>query len=129
MNFKHEKDRLMFHELHAALQLIVLDMNWYAVTNFGKSLTVTSTVSTPEEDKKLGRVSKSHFYKIAADLRARDLSKREQSELNDYINYKPEYREYHYLSMSGAKRLAFIHDSGEGIHYHVALHSQFAIKH
>jgi hypothetical protein len=129
MNFKHDKDRLMFHELHAVLQLIILDMNWYTVTNFGKSLTVTSTVSTPEEDRKLKRVSKAHQNKIAVDLRARDLSKREQAELNDYINYKPEYREYHYLSMSGVKRLAFIHNSGYGIHWHVSLHSSLAIKH
>jgi hypothetical protein len=128
MNFKHEKDKMLFHDVHFVLQLIILDMNWYAVTNFGKSLTITATISTPDEDKKLGRVSKAHQHKIAVDLRARDLTPTEQSELNDYINYKPNYRKYHYLSMSGAKRLAYIHNSGRGIHYHVALHSSFAIK-
>lgn len=129
MKFKHEKDRYMFHELHAVLQLIVLDMNWYAITNFGKSLTITSTVSTPEEDEKLNRVSKSHLHKIAVDLRARDFTKAERAELSDYINYKPEYRKYHYLSMSGTKRLTFVHDNSNGIHWHTALHSSLAIKH
>jgi len=128
MKFKHDRDKDMFHELHAVLQLIILDMNWYAVTNFGKSLTVTSTISTPEEDKNLGRVSKSHQHGIAVDLRARDFTEYEQRELTDYINYKSEYRKYHYLSMSGVKRLTFIHNNGNGIHWHTAIHSSFAIK-
>jgi hypothetical protein len=128
MNFKHEKDKMLFHDVHFVLQLIILDMNWYAVTNFGKTLTVTATISTPAQDKKLKRVSKSHQNAIAVDLRARDLTESEQTELTDYINYKPDYRKYHYLSMSGVKRLAFIHDSGAGLHFHTALHSSFAIK-
>jgi len=128
MKFKHEKDKLMFHELHAVLQLIVLDMNWYSVTNFGKPLTVTATISTPQEDAKLKRVSKAHQHSIACDLRSRDFTKAEQQELTDYINYKPDYREYHYLSMSGAKRLTLVHNNGNGSHWHTQIHSSFAIK-
>lgn len=128
MNFKHEKDKMLFFKLHPILQLIIMDMNWYSVVNFGIPLTVTATISTELEDKKLGRVSSSHQHGIACDIRARILSKEQQKELSNYINSNKKYVDYKYLSRSGKKRLAFVHDNGNGIHFHTQIHRKFAIK-
>ena len=128
MNFKHERDKMLFHEVHVVLQLIFADMNLYSFLNFNKQLVITDTVSTLSEDKRLGRVSSSHRQKRAIDISVKGISDKQVSELLDFINYKPEYREYHYLSNGGAYRLAYRHDSNNGDHIHLAIHSRFAIK-
>lgn len=125
MKFKDEKDMELFYKLHPVLQLIFMDMNFYSFVNFGKQLVITDTISTLEEDKKLGRKSLSHREFRALDISTNNLTDIEASEIRDYINYKPDYKEYHYLSNAGMYRLAFIHDSGNGEHFHVAIHSKY----
>jgi hypothetical protein len=128
MKFKHKKDERLFYSVHFALQLIIIDMNYFANTRFGKSLIITDTISTIEDDKRLGRVSASHVEKRAVDVSVRNLDEHEILQIHNYINSKPEYKKYHYLRSSGSKILAYRHNNSNGDHFHVALHSKFAIR-
>jgi len=105
--------------------MIFADMNNFAFSNFGKELTITSTISTPREDKKLGRKSLSHQRKLAIDIRTKDVSAFDLQELLEYINNKEEYKQYHYLSNSGEHRLAFFHNDNSGEHIHLAIHAKY----
>jgi len=127
MQFKNEEDKMLFSALHPALLMIFADLYWYALDKYNIELTVTDTISTIEEDKKLNRVSSSHRNSIAIDFSVKNIDAFQLSDLVTYINSKPEYRNYHYLSHSGVKRLAYIHDNSNGYHCHLALHSRFAL--
>jgi hypothetical protein len=127
MNFKHEKDMLLFTSLHPILIMIYADLNWYAKSRHFVDLTITETISTLAEDKKLNRTSSSHRECRAIDIRTKDLDPFLISELVNYINNKTEYKRFHYLSSGGQKRLAYFH-IGNAPHIHLSIHSQFGIK-
>lgn len=130
MKFKHEKDMLLFTSLHPALLLIISDLNWYAMSRHFVELTITQTISTIDEDRRLGRVSSAHRSGIACDIRTKDLDPFVVQDLIQYINTKEDYKHLHYLSNKGVKRLAYYH-IGTAEHLHVALHkkySNFGIK-
>ena len=124
MNFKNEKDKMLFFELHIALQMILTDITNYAKEKHDIDIVITETVTTPEIDKKLKRTSKAHQHKIAADIRTKNVNVFKLKDIVDYINSKPEWKKYHYERLSGGKILAYFHIG----HLHVALHSRFAIK-
>ena len=115
------------HLLHPALLMIFFDLNNFFATKYGLDIVVTATISTPDEDKKLGRTSTSHQDMIAIDFRTRNISKKILIEGKDYIESKPEYEKYKYLSYSGEKRLIFIHDNGNGEHAHLQIHKKFSM--
>lgn len=127
MMFKNEKDRQLIFTLHPALLMIFFDLNWYAKKTYNIDLTVTATASTLEEDLALNRVSTAHRDKIAIDIRTKGLGVFIIEDLINYVNSKPEYEEYQYLSFSGISRLAYFHIGSEE-HIHLAIHSKFAIK-
>ena len=126
--FKHEKDKDLFYALHTAIILIYVDMANYAEKNFGKEIYITQTISTPEQDKEMGRISDAHQLKIAIDIGTKNLDVYEIQELLEYINNKKDYEEYRYLSYSGVKRLAYFHDNGHGEHIHTQIHKKFALR-
>ena len=129
MKFKHEKDMLLFTSLHPILIMIYADLNWYAKSRHFVELTVTDTISTLAEDKKLNRTSSSHRECRAIDIRTEqdDLNPFIVSDLINYINNKEEYKRFHYLSNGGQKRLAYFH-VGNAPHIHLSIHSNFGIK-
>ena len=106
--------------------MIFTDLYSYALEKHGVKLTVTDTISNKVRDKLLGRKSASHREKRAIDIRTRDLDAYVLQDLIEYINNKPEYKKYHYLSKSGAKRLAYYHNH-KGEHIHLAIHAMYAI--
>jgi len=128
MKFKHQEDKLLFTTLLSPLIMIYADLHWFAKFRYNVDLVVTATVSTLEEDKKLGRKSSSHRENRAIDIRTVGLDPFVVAELVEYINNKPEYLRYHYLSNGGRKRLAYWHNNGNGDHLHLAIHSQFALR-
>ena len=127
MKFKHDKDMTLFTSLHPALILVVADLVWYAQSMHYVQLTITQTISTVEEDRKLGRVSSAHRSGIACDIRTKDLDPFIVQDLIQYINTKEEYKHLHYLSNKGVKRLAYYH-IGSAEHLHIALHKRYSIK-
>jgi hypothetical protein len=128
MKFKHEKDMLLFTSLHPVLIMIYADLHWYARSRHFVDLTITDTISTLAEDKKLNRTSSSHREARAIDIRTKDLDTFLVADLVNYINSKKEYKRFHYLSNNGQKRLAYLHGEDENEHIHLAIHSQFGIK-
>ena len=128
INFKHGRDVMLFSKLNPILIMIFSDLWNYAYETHNIHLTVTETISTYEEDMSLGRVSDSHRTKRAIDIRTKDLPSPIVQDLIEYINSHDSYEKYRYVSRSGVKRLAYWHDSGNGEHLHLAIHSKFAIK-
>lgn len=127
IRFKSNKDVKLFSALHPILIMIFADMWNYAHENHGVYLTVTQTITTEKQDKKLHRKSSAHRENRAIDIRTKDLDAFVVQDIQNYINNKKEYLKYHYVSMSGESRLAFWHIGSEQ-HFHLALHSRFAIK-
>jgi len=109
MKFKSEQDKMLFTALHPILIMIYGDLAWYAKSMHGVDLMITQTISTPEQDAKLGRVSKAHQRGLAIDIRTKDLDAFVIDDLQNYLNTKFEYEQYKYLSLSGVYRLAYYH--------------------
>ena len=127
MKFKHKKDKELFLSLHLALIMIYSDMANYAKVKHGIDIVITDTVSTKEDDERLKRVSDSHQLKIALDWRTFNIKNEIVLDIVGYINNKPEYKEYRYLSNSGVYRLAYWHNNGNGQHCHLAIHKSYGI--
>ena len=125
MKFKHDRDKENFLMLHPLVIMIFSDLNWYARLHHNIDLTVTDTISTPERDAALGRVSLSHQRGLAIDIRTKDMPMHVAKDLERYINHKKEYFKYKYLSRTGARRLAYLHGHGEEQHIHLAIHARF----
>ena len=128
MQFKNEKDKMLFTLLHPALIMIYADLNWYAKSMHFTELVITETVTTLGEDMRLSRTSSSHRESRALDIRTKDLDSFMVADLVNYINSKEEYKKFHYLSNGGKTRLAYWHNNGNGDHLHLAIHSKFGLK-
>lgn len=124
INFKDEKDMKLFFLMHPLLQMIIMDGSWWAYQR-GLDYTITDTVSTIEQDKKLGRVSVSHSEKRAADLRSVNWAKSDKDDFKNYLSSK--YGIHGAMSHSGKVKLVVLHDSGHGEHFHIQLHSKFKL--
>ena len=124
IKFKHDRDMKLFFLMHPLLQMIATDSAYWAYQR-GLDYVVTATVTTIEEDKKLGRKSSSHSDKRAYDARSRNWSFRDKVEYKEWITSK--YGAYGALSHSGRVRLVVHHDSGHGEHFHIQLHSKFKL--
>ena len=127
MDFKYEEDRVLFTTLVTPLILIYADLALYAKSKHGIDLVVTETVTTTKQDIKLNRVSNSHNEdeRRALDIRTKDIDAFVVQDLVQYINKKPEYKKYHYLSNSGIYRLAYLHVGTEQ-HIHLCVHKKFS---
>ena len=126
MKFKSKKDKSKFFCLHPAIIMIFADLYNYTFEKHGVELVVTQTVSTPLMDKMLKRVSSAHRECRAIDVRTKDLDVYVLQDIMNYINDKEEYKQYHYVSKSGQKRLAYYH-IGTAEHLHIAIHSKYKL--
>lgn len=128
LRFKQDKDKMLFSLLHPALIMIYADMYLYAKEKYNVELVITDTISTPDQDAALGRVSTSHQEGRAIDIRTKypndALSVYDVQELCNYINTRWQYKKYHYVSRSGVNRLAYYH-THRGEHIHLAIHQRY----
>lgn len=127
IEFKNEKDKMLFSLLHPALIMIYCDLYLYAKEKHNITLVLTETITTKEQDKALGRVSDSHQKGIAVDIRANDIDTIIVKDLVNYINTRWQYKRYHYMARSGNLRLAYDHGKAENYHIHLQIHQKFAI--
>jgi hypothetical protein len=125
--FKDEKDMALFSFLHPALIMIYADMYLYAKEKYQVELVITDTISTPQQDRLLGRVSSAHQEGRALDIRSnyKNLNVFQLNEIINYTNNKWAYKKYHYMSNSGVTRLAYLH-THKGEHIHLAIHKKFS---
>lgn len=125
LQFKNEKDRMLFTLLHPALVMIYADLFLYAKEKHNIELVITETITTPEHDKKIGRVGTAHSRCIAMDIRANDIDRKIVKDLVEYINTRWIYKKYHYMANSGAMRLAYDHGEGDNYHLHLQIHQKY----
>ena len=127
IKFKNSSDIKLFSLMHPILIMIMADLYNYTYDTHGIRLTITQTVTNSFIDRKLKRKSPAHAEHRACDIRTKDLDAFILQDIMNYINNKPEYQKYHYISLSGENRLAYFH-IGSAEHLHLAIHSKFAIK-
>lgn len=119
MQFKDDYAKEGFSKIHPlVIDLVKLVENW-SVSYDKKSITVTESLSTPERDKKLERVSPAHSQGRAVDIRTSDMSKQKLVLLMQVFTEK--YKHLGYLSQTGQRRLMYYHNNGNGPHIHLAI--------
>jgi hypothetical protein len=126
MKFKHKEDQMFFSLLHPALIMIYADLYLHAKQTYGIELVITDTVSTPLRDKEIGRQSTSHAEGRAIDIRTKNIDVFIVNELVNWVNTRWAYQQYHYLSKTNVKRLAYYH-THNGEHIHMAIHSKYKV--
>ena len=105
--------------------MIMFDMLVYC-ENRGYDFIVTSTVSTIAEDKKLGRVSRTHRESRAWDVSTIGAGWDGVFIKNFITHFSKKYADYAAINTKGEKRLIVNHNSGNGPHLHIQLHSRYA---
>ena len=118
MKFKHEKDlnRVLF--LHPVALIILFDMFVYC-SKKNLPFVVTSTVSTIEEDQKIGRRSATHREGRAFDLSVKGWS---TDEIDDFMFYfQRKYREFAAKNKKGEQVLIPPINHGTAPHFHVQI--------
>ena len=119
VNFKHNKDRLLFVHLNPTCLCLLVRMANYTKSK-GHILTITSTVSTKKEDTLLKRKSDTHLTRRAFDVRINDMS---QPLIKDLIaEFNRTYAHLGAKAIDGSSRL-IVHESD---HLHVQLDRLFA---
>jgi hypothetical protein len=119
MNFKDDYVSSGYDQLHPILKHLLVSINRWSVQFDNKPITITDTLSTPERDKQLNRVSASHSEGRAADIRTNDMSKDKILAMLTYFNEK--YIHLGYTSFSGVKRLMVYKANPPHIHMAIGL--------
>lgn len=117
MIFKWKKDINLTLKMHPVASLLMLYMSLWA-SERGLPFTVTSTVSTKDEDAKLGRVSTSHLDGRAFDISIKGWTIDEQTDF--FIDHVEKYGHLGAYSHNGEQKLIVIHD-GTAPHIHVQI--------
>ena len=125
MEFKTEKVKERFTDLHPRLQGICLEMAEYCRVN-GMPFVLTETATTFEEDKALGRKSVTHSEGRAVDIRTRDWILPDRQVF--MVHFNGRYGNLGALNSLGDRNLLVYHDSGHGAHIHCQLDTTFKVK-
>ena len=125
-NFKDDEVFRRFNFLHDMVKAIIDDsVSWFERRGF--VMVVTETVSTYEEDKRLGRVSSSHLEGRAFDIRTRTIP---YSVLKEYIKYlNDNYGKLGAISHQSRKVTLVVDKSqGKNPHLHIQLNTIYSKK-
>lgn len=119
-----EKERSLFL-CETASSLMYAMAEWCQLK--GWPFVVTATVSTPEEDRALKRVSDTHRTARAFDVSRKGWTSRMIDEFT--AHFEKEWGAMGAIGgIAGISELIVHHDAGEGDHLHVQLLRTFAIK-
>lgn len=125
MIFRHERDKIRFHDLIGPLKVILIEAdNW--MIKRGKELIVTETWTIEAEDLLLGRVSKSHQEFRATDASDDNLSQLDIIEFKEFMKLK--FGHFGAISYSdGKRRIMRYHKNkgSEGYHFHIQIDRKF----
>jgi hypothetical protein len=125
MKFKTEKDQARFFNMHPLMIMIAGDMaGWCLARNI--PFVITSTVTTLEEDTKLGRKSSTHREARAFDLRSSVFNDEQREAFMKYFEAK--YKDIAAIVTGGFRRLVVYHNSGHGAHFHIQIEKKYALK-
>jgi len=119
INFKDDYVKEGFNKLHPLVIDIVKAINNWSENYDKKSITLTESLSTPEQDKKLKRESPAHNQGRAVDIRTIDMSREKLVLLMQTFSDK--FKHLGYLTQRGERRLMYYHNNGNGPHIHLAI--------
>jgi len=119
IQFKSDEVKNGFDKLHPLVKDLVDTIDKWSIAFDKKPITLTETLSTPERDKALNRVSPAHSQGRAVDIRTSDMSKQKIVMLMQVFTEK--YKHLGYVSQSGVRRLMYFHNNGNGPHIHLAI--------
>lgn len=117
--FKTKEVEDGFNSLHPILVDIIKAIGQWSMAYDKRPITLTETLSTPERDKALNRVSPAHSQGRAVDIRTTDMTRPKLVMLMQTFTEK--YKHLGYLTQKGERRLMYYHNSGSGPHIHLAI--------
>jgi hypothetical protein len=125
MKFKHEKDHMLFFTIALELQILAYDMALYARDHLGVPFVITSTRSSIETDKAIGRVSSSHREGRALDLSIRGW---DSTAIKDFVNhFNKKHEDIAAISGKTLKPVLCVYGDERHIdHIHIQVHKKFA---
>lgn len=116
MIFKHNKDIERALYLHPVLLIMVFDMHSYCLRR-SLPFVVTSTVSTIEEDERIGRISATHREGRAVDISIQGWT---TDEIDDFmLHFQKKYWEFAAKKPDGERVLIPPVNHGSAPHIHV----------
>jgi hypothetical protein len=119
MNFKDQFVASGYDSLHPILKSLLEAVDRWSRQYDSKPITLTDTLSNPDRDKELGRVSAAHSEGRAADIRTNDMSKDKLIAMLAYFNEK--HAHLGYMSFSGTRRLMLYKSNPPHIHMAIGL--------
>ena len=119
IQFKDDSVKEGFSKLHPIVIDILNQINQWSEAYDKKPITLTATLSTPELDKKLNRVSPAHSQARAVDIRTIDMPKQKLVILMQLFSEK--FNRIGYLTQKNERRLMYYHNNGNGPHIHLAI--------
>lgn len=87
---------------------------------------ITETVTTAQEDAAVSRKHDQHRRRVAFDGRVVDWSGEQIDAMLEYLNTA--FASLAYVTESGAKQVAFCHNNGNGLHFHVAVNAIYKLE-
>lgn len=125
--FKNSKIQFRAQYLHSTMKQILDEMVDYCESNMDHVVTITDTVTTPDEDKALNRKSSTHREGRAFDI---SLKHWETKSITNFCEYFTAiYGHLGAVSGSDGKtKLIVVHDAGTGNHIHVQLNKAFKVN-
>ena len=87
---------------------------------------ITETVTTAHEDALVSRKHDQHRRCVAFDGRVSDWSGEQIDAMIAHLNEK--FKALAYVTESGFKQVAFVHDNGNGLHFHVAVNAFYKLR-
>lgn len=132
LKFKTKKIQDRFPLVHPLLQEILQDMSAWLKKKYNRDLTLSESVTTLEEDKRLKRVSTSHQEgrAVDGDVTPEDESPWSKEITNEFVvHFGKKYDKTHgALSKSGVRKCVVFHNSGHGWHLHIQIGADVVIS-
>lgn len=123
--FKTKKAHKRSLYMHPIMSLILIDMYWYCISQ-NRPFTITDTVSTIEEDEKIGRSHATHREGRAFDLSVKGWGKKFRKDFCDHFNHK--YKAQAAISSSSLQPVLCVDHVGTGPHIHVQTNRKYALE-
>ena len=123
MKFKDKETEDRFPLMHDQVQKVAKEMDNWLINKFNIELTITATVSTKDEDRKLGRVSDTHRTGRAFDVRTRDLPDNVIAEF--CAHFRKKYNNPYGAMSGGQRNLIVYRPHGTGPHLHIQFNRTF----
>ena len=123
--FKFDKDKDRFFMMHPVACLIAMDMAFWSLSK-GLPFTITSTMSSLEEDKRIGRKSRTHREGRAFDLSVKGWSSEDIDEF--IVHFCKKYEEHSAISSQTLQPKLVVYHVGTAAHFHVQVHPRYTME-